>query len=89
MTKQQIEYMILYESGYKVSEIAKMKKRSISSVSRVLKRAKAIKCPFSADCKKCPLPDCGIDEKYAVLFNGRSEYRRNSQRSTSTKNIDL
>lgn len=89
MTKQQIEYMILYESGYKVSEIAKMKNKNKSTISRSLKRAKAIKCPFGADCKKCPLPDCGIDEKYAVLLNGRSKYRRNNWRSVSTKNIDL
>lgn len=89
MTKQQIEYMILYESGYSVSEIAKMKNRSVPTVSRVLKRAKALKCPFSADCKKCPLPDCGIDKRYALLFNGKSDCRRNSKKSTSTKNFYL
>lgn len=81
MTKQQIEYLTLYESGYSVREIARIKGRSPSSVSRVLSRARGKKCPFSADCKLCPLPDCAIDERYAVLLNGpprgRNQQRRN------------
>ncbi len=71
MTKQQVDYLILYESGSSVEEIARLKHKSKSTVSRVLKRAKGKKCPFSADCNNCPLDDCAISEKYAVLLNGQ------------------
>lgn len=76
MTKQQIEYLLLYESGYRVTEIARMKNRSKTTVSRILKRAKGKKCPFSPDCKCCPLPDCAINEKYVVLLNERGGGRK-------------
>ena len=69
MTKQQIDYLTMYESGHSINEIAKMMKKSKSAVSRTLKRARGKKCPFSADCEKCPLEDCAIDERYAMLLN--------------------
>lgn len=73
MTKQQIEYLSLYEAGYTVPQIARMKNKHKSTVYRSIKRAKGKKCPFSADCERCPLPECCIDWKYAVLLNGREE----------------
>lgn len=88
MNDRQIKYLTLYESGYSVTEIAKMERKNKSTISRVLKRCNSIRCPFSADCKKCPLPDCAIDEKYAILLNGRSRVK-NMKRGTSVKEVDL
>ena len=79
MTKQQIEYLNLYEAGYSVKEIARMKGRSCSSVSRTLRRARGKECPFSADCKLCPLPDCAIDGRYALLLNGQAKGRHRNE----------
>lgn len=88
MTASQIKYSILYESGYSITEIANMEGKDKSTVSRVLKRCRSVRCPFSADCKKCPLPDCAIDEKYAVLLNGRSR-TKNMKKGTSVEEVDL
>lgn len=78
MTAQQKEYLQLFEQGYKVTEIAKIKGKNPSTISRVLTRARTKRCPFSSDCSACPLDDCAIDEKYADLLNNADI--RNDQR---------
>ena len=69
ITKKQIEYPSIAESGLSVAEIARRVGKNPSTVSRALRRAKNKPCPFAADCTKCPLPDCAIDERYAFMLN--------------------
>lgn len=78
MTVQQKEYLQLFEQGYTVTEIAKIKGKCVSTISRVLKKARSKRCPFSPDCSACPLDDCAIDAKYADLINNNDI--RNDQR---------
>ncbi|MBQ5640487.1 MAG: hypothetical protein IIV05_01635 [Ruminococcus sp.] len=70
MTEQQIEYLRLFNGGYTVTEIAEMKGKNKSTVSRVLTRARSKRCPFSSDCFACPLDDCAIKTKYVDAVNG-------------------
>lgn len=69
ITKQQIEYLFLAESGLSAAEIARRTGKNPSTISRALRRAKNKTCPFASDCTKCPLPDCAIDERYAFMLN--------------------
>lgn len=78
MTAQQKEYLSLFEQGYTVTEIAKLKGKNKSTISRVLTRARAKRCPFSSDCEACTLDDCAIEPKYADLIN--NDDIRNDQR---------
>lgn len=75
ITKKQMEYLNLYQSGATMREISERYGVNISTVSRVIARARKIKCPFSSDCKKCPLPDCIVKEKYAYMLNNTEDYR--------------
>lgn len=75
ITRQQIEYLRMYQSGATMKEIAQRYCVSISTVSRVIKRAKRIKCPFSSKCTKCPLDGCAIDERYAFMLNTDEDFR--------------
>ena len=79
MTEQQREYFSLFEQGYTVTEIAKLKGKNPSTISRVLTRARTKKCPFSSDCEACPLDDCAIEAKYADMVN--SVLSRNDHRT--------
>lgn len=69
ITRQQMEYLKLYQSGATMQEISDRYGVNKSTVCRVLSKAKKIKCPFSPDCKKCPLPDCMVKEDYAYMIN--------------------
>ena len=75
ITKQQIEYLRLYQSGATMKEIARKYCVAISTVSRVIKRAKRIKCPFSPKCTACPLDECAIDDRYAFMLNTDEDFR--------------
>lgn len=87
MTERQIEYLMLFEAGYSVSEIARMKGRNKSTVSRLLQRARGKKCPFSGNCLFCPLEYCAIDSKYSVLLNEGSSKGRNQKKDTSVEKL--
>ena len=76
ITKQQVNYMRMYQSGATMQEIAQKYGVNISTVSRVIKRARKIKCPFSTECEKCKLPDCAIKDEYALLLNTSEDCRK-------------
>ena len=78
ITKQQIEYLRLYQSGATMRDIARRYRVNPSTVSRVIKRARKLKCPFSSECLKCPLPDCMVKDEYAYLLNGVEDYRKDT-----------
>lgn len=69
ITEQQLAYLALYQSGCTQKEIASKYGVNKSTVSRVLKRALRKTCPFSPDCRKCPLPECAFKDEYAMLVN--------------------
>jgi hypothetical protein len=79
MTPIQIKYLLLFEAGHTVTEIAQMTGKSKSTISRTLTRTRNRVCPFSPDCLTCPLEDCAIREEYAFLLNGND--RRRNQHS--------
>lgn len=69
MTARQEEYLLLWEKGYGVCEIARMLGKSKNTVSTGLKRARRPKkpsqavskvCPYSPTCFNCPLADCTV-----------------------------
>lgn len=82
ITRQQEEYLVLYTSGMTMTQIAKKYSVNKSTVSRVIKRATAHKCPFSPNCQKCPLPECAINEEYAYLVNSSEDKRAMDKRRT-------
>jgi hypothetical protein len=69
ITKQQIEYLALYRDGWTLKQIAEKYGVNVSTVSRVIKRAVRKTCPFSPDCRNCPLPECAFKEDYMLLVN--------------------
>lgn len=69
MTSRQIEYLKLYEDGHSVAEIARITGKNRSTIHRVLRNAKRLKCPFSTNCLSCPLPECAIKTEYAYMVN--------------------
>lgn len=69
ITRQQVEYLCMYQSGATMKEIAEKYKVNTSTVSRVISRARKIRCPFAADCTRCPLSDCAIKDEYSYLMN--------------------
>ena len=75
MTKQQLEYKLLFDAGHSVTEIARMTGKSKSTISRVLSRARNKKCPFSANCLNCPLDDCAISDEYSYMLNNQDIVR--------------
>ncbi len=87
ITRKQIEYLTLFEAGYSVSEIARMKGLNKSTVSRILQKARGKKCPFSTNCLYCPLEFCAIDSKYAVLINEGQSSKRNQKKDTFVEKL--
>lgn len=81
ITKQQIEYMNMYQSGATMREIAKKYNVNPSTVSRVIKRASRIKCPFSPECERCPLDECAIDDRYALLLNSDKDAMKSGKQN--------
>lgn len=70
MRKQTAEYLRLYfECGWRMSEIAEFFGVNKGTVSRCISRAEKRRCPFSLDCKKCPLKECAIKDEYAPYVN--------------------
>lgn len=69
MTERQKQVLDLYEKGYKQYHIAKILGVNKSTISRTLKRAYRVKCPFSPNCLECWFDDCAIKDEYAYLVN--------------------
>lgn len=76
ISRQQKEYLLLYQSGATMEEIAQKYGVNRSTVSRVIARAKRVSCPFSTDCQKCPMDDCVIKDEYAFLLNESEDFRK-------------
>lgn len=76
VTQQQKEYLLRYQSGETMQEIADYFGVNRSTVSRVISRARKIKCPFASDCTKCTVSDCAIKEEYAFLLNEAEDCRK-------------
>ena len=75
ITRQQMDYLRMYQTGATMKEIAQEYHVNVSTVSRVINRALKVKCPFSPKCEKCPLDECAIDERYAMLLNSTEDFR--------------
>ena len=67
--EKQKEYLLLYQSGWTMREIAFLYGVNISTISRTIKRSLRKTCPFASDCENCPLPDCAFKDEYAYLVN--------------------
>lgn len=92
VTKRALYYLKLYSEGWTMEEIAKKVGRNKSTISRTIRRAQILVCPFSHDCLKCPLDDCAFNDKYAFLVNNnhRNNYRRYyGGRVSSTHEINV
>ena len=76
ITKQQMDYLRMYQTGATMKEIAQEYHVNTSTVSRVINRALKVKCPFSPKCEKCPLDECAIDERYAMFLNSTEDFRK-------------
>ena len=76
ITRQQMDYLRMYQTGATMKEIAQEYHVNVSTVSRVINRALKVKCPFSPKCEKCPLDECAIDDRYAVFLNSTEDFRK-------------
>lgn len=76
VTKEQKKYLVMYQAGHTMQEIADKYGVNRSTVSRVVARARKLKCPFSTDCTKCPMDDCAIKDEYAFLLNEVEDTRK-------------
>ena len=76
ITRQQMDYMRMYQTGATMKEIAQEYHVNVSTVSRVISRALKVKCPFSPKCEKCPLDECAIDDKYAMFLNSTEDFKK-------------
>lgn len=81
MTPQGMKYLKLHQEGFTNKEIADMCGVNPSSVCRALKRALRKTCPFSPDCRKCPLPECAFKEEYMMLVNNTQDVRTIGKRT--------
>lgn len=71
MTAVQRQYLAMYEQGRNVAEIARLFGKSKSTISRVLRLARATGgrvCPYSPSCFTCPLEDCQVTGKDVNLL---------------------
>ena len=73
MTERQRQLTNMYFSGMTLEQIATKLGINKSTVSRTIRRALSVKCPFSPNCENCPLPDCAIKEEYAIYLNNTYE----------------
>lgn len=72
----QVQYLQDYMSGMTMEEIGAKYGRDKSTVSRGVSRAMVrYRCPFSACCERCPLPECAIKDEYAMLVNSFEDKR--------------
>lgn len=72
MTERQKQVLDLYEKGYKQYEIANILGVHKSTISRTMRRAIRVKCPFSSNCLECWLEDCAIKDEYAYMLNNEN-----------------
>lgn len=70
-SEKQRAYLLLYQCGWTMREIAFLYGVNPSTVSRTIQRALRKTCPFAANCENCPLPECAIKDEYAYLINNR------------------
>lgn len=76
-SNKQILYLELYNAGFSMGEIADHFGVGRSTISRTLKRARRLTCPFTPNCEKCPLSECAFKPEYASLINNPEKADRN------------
>lgn len=76
-SNKQILYLELYNAGFSMGEIANHFGVVVSTVSRTLKRARRLTCPFTPNCEKCPLSECAFKPEYASLINNPERADKN------------
>ena len=85
---RRFEYLKLYNAGFTIPEIASHFGVNRSTVSRVMSRARRkYVCPFSSECRECPLSECAFKPEYRELIN-QSDHLPNRRRSKSGERVE-